>query len=257
MKISVFSSKPYDQEFLEGAPSASDHELSFIESRLTQETVKLACEADAVCVFVNDDLSSGVLQQLKRCGVRIVALRCAGFNNVDIETAKDLGIKVVRVPAYSPFAVAEHAVALVMTLNRNIHRSHARVREGNFMLNGLMGFDLHGCSVGVVGTGIIGSIFAKIMHGFGCRLLGYDMQTNADCEQMGMEYCGLDQLLAESDVISLHCPLTPETHHLIDSSAISKMKPGVMLINTSPWGRDRHKGSHCGAEDIDHWLPGP
>ena len=232
MKITVFSSKPYDEQFLTEANNG-DHELSFIESRLNVHTAKLAGDSKAVCVFVNDDVSRDVMDQLKRLGVQIVALRCAGFNNVDLDAAKSLGIKVVRVPAYSPYAVAEHAVALIMALNRNTHRAHARVREGNFMLNGLMGFDLNGCTVGLIGTGIIGSKFARIMAGFGCRLLGSDVQQNPDCIELGMQYVSIDQLLSQSDIVSLHCPLTPDTHHLIDEAAVKKMKHGAMLINTS------------------------
>lgn len=236
MKVAVFSTKPYDRRFLEAAGERHDHELTFFETRLTSETAGIAKGFDAVCVFVNDQLDSEALRELSRSGVTAIALRCAGFNNVDLDTAKELGIRIVRVPAYSPHAVAEHAVGLVLALNRHLPRAYNRVRDGNFALDGLLGFDLHGRTVGVVGTGQIGAVFAQIMAGFGCRLLGYDQRENADCLQLGMEYVDLDRLLGESDILSLHCPLTPETHHLIDSAAIEKMKPGVMILNTSRGG---------------------
>ncbi|MEM8864334.1 MAG: 2-hydroxyacid dehydrogenase, partial [Planctomycetota bacterium] len=233
MRIISFSTKPYDKEFLQAAAEQHSHELEFLEARLDQSTVRLASDAGVVCVFVNDVVDRPVLEQLKEQGVQIVALRCAGYNNVDLAAAKELGIKVVRVPAYSPNAVAEHTVALILALNRRIHRAYTRVRDGNFALNGLLGFDLNERTVGVVGTGKIGAVFAKVISGFGCKLLGYDVQENPDCLELGMEYVGLDRLFAESDIISLHCPLTPETHHLIDKRAINQMKPGVMIINTS------------------------
>ncbi|WP_040764416.1 2-hydroxyacid dehydrogenase [Novipirellula maiorica] len=233
MKIVVFSTKSYDRDFLNDAATPFGHELTFLEPRLTSETVQLADGHQAVCVFVNDQLDATVLRSLAERGVRIVALRCAGFNNVDLTIARELGIKVVRVPAYSPHAVAEHTVGLILTLNRKIHRAYARVRDGNFYLGGLLGFDLCGRTVGVIGTGKIGAGFAKIMSGFGCRLLGYDEFPNANCRELGMEYCELTKLFAESDIISLHCPLTPQTHHLINAQSIAKMKKGVMIINTS------------------------
>ncbi|WP_442508875.1 2-hydroxyacid dehydrogenase [Novipirellula sp. SH528] len=233
MKTVVFSTKSYDREFLSVAAAPLGHELTFLEPRLTSETVQLANGHQAVCVFVNDQLDAAVLRSLAQRGVRVVALRCAGFNNVDLPTARELGIKVVRVPAYSPHAVAEHTVGLILTLNRKIHRAYARVRDGNFYLGGLLGFDLCGRTVGVIGTGQIGAVFAKIMSGFGCRLLGYDEYPNANCRELGMEYCDLSKLFAESDIISLHCPLTPETHHLIDAQSIANMRNGVMIINTS------------------------
>lgn len=232
-RIAVFSSKPYDREFLSRANLKHQFELVFLEPRLSAETASLAAGFPAVCVFVNDRLDAAVLEQLAAAGTRIVALRCAGFNNVDLPAAERLGIKVVRVPAYSPYSVAEHTVGLILTLNRKIHRAYARVREGNFSLNGLLGFDLHGRTAGVVGTGQIGAITAKILSGFGCRLLGFDPYRNPDCEALGMRYVALDELLAESDLVTLHCPLTPATHHLIDAEAVQKMKPGAMLVNTS------------------------
>jgi len=187
----------------------------------------------AICVFVNDQLDAFALQKLAGHGTRLVALRCAGFNNVDLRATLRHGITVVRVPAYSPHAVAEHAVALILTLNRKIHRSYSRVREGNFALSGLLGFDVCKRTVGIVGTGKIGTEVAKIMRGFGCHLLAHDVVPNHECEQIGVRYLSLSELFAESDIITLHCPLTPQTHHLIDEKALNLMRTGVMLINTS------------------------
>ncbi|MGY0583856.1 MAG: 2-hydroxyacid dehydrogenase, partial [Paraglaciecola chathamensis] len=195
--------------------------------------VNLITDETAVCVFINDCLNASVLSGLKNKGVKFIALRSAGFNHVDLATAKKLGLIVTRVPAYSPYAVAEHAVALLMTLNRKIHRAHNRVREGNFSLNNLLGFDIHGKTVGVIGTGKIGQIFSKIMLGFGCHVLAHDVETNAECIAAGVNYVSLNELLASSDIISLHCPLNDETHHLINEDAINLMKPMVTLINTS------------------------
>lgn len=233
MRVAIFSTKPYDREFLCAANEVHGHELVFFEPRLTSETRALAAGFPAICVFVNDQLDASVLTPLAHQGTRLIALRCAGFNNVDLVAARDLGLTVVRVPAYSPHAVAEHTVGLILTLNRKIHRAYARVREGNLALDGLLGFDLHGRTVGVIGTGKIGTVVAHIMMGFGCRLLAYDPVPNADCGALGVRYVSLPQLLADSDIITLHCPLTPETHHLIDARALSQMKSGVMLINTS------------------------
>jgi D-lactate dehydrogenase len=233
MRIVVFSSKPYDRTFLDAANRQYGYDMLFVEPRLTAETVGMAARFDAVCVFVNDRLDDAVLEQLARGGTRIVALRCAGFNNVDIPAAERLGLDVVRVPAYSPYSVAEHAAGLILTLNRKFHRAYSRVREGNFSLAGLLGFDLHGRTVGIIGTGQIGTVFARIMAGFGCRLLGHDPHPNAECESLGMASVPLNDLLAQSDIISLHCPLTPATHHLINADALQQMKTGVMLINTS------------------------
>lgn len=232
MKVAVFSTKNYDRIFLQAANAERRHELSFLEPRLTQDTVRLAAGFPAVCVFVNDRLDAQVLGSLARAGTSLIALRSAGFNNVDLSAASNFGLTVVRVPAYSPFAVAEHTVGLILTLNRRIHRSYARVREGNFSLEGLLGFDLYSRTVGIVGTGRIGAIMARIMNGFGCRLVGHDPYPNPDCEKLGMNYVRLTDLFAASDVITLHCPLTPKTHHLINAEAISQMKHGVMLINT-------------------------
>lgn len=233
MKIAVFSTKPYDRKFLEAGNETFGHELTFLEPRLTLETCPLAAGFPAVCAFVNDELNSLVLEQLSEHGVRLIALRCAGFNNVDLHSASQFGITVVRVPAYSPYAVAEFTVGLILSVNRKLHRAYARVREGNFSLDGLLGFDLHGRTVGIIGTGKIGALTAKILSGFGCRLIGYDIHVNAEFESCGGSYVDLESLYRDSDIISLHCPLSPQTHHLINPSSIQQMKKGVMLINTS------------------------
>ena len=231
MDVAVFSTKPFDRRFLDAANSA--HRLAYLEPRLTAETSALAGDAPAICAFVNDQLDARCLARLARQGTRLVALRCAGFNNVDLTAARDLGVTVARVPAYSPHAVAEHTVALILALNRKIHRAYNRVREGNFALDGLLGFDLHGKTAGIVGTGKIGEIVARILAGFGCTVLAYDPFPNPACEAAGARYVTLPELLGSSDVVSLHCPLTPQTHHLIGKEALSGMKRGVMLINTS------------------------
>jgi D-lactate dehydrogenase len=233
MKIAMFSSKAYDRFFFDRANQKLGYEWTYLDNHLTLESVPLAANFPAICVFVNDRLDAPVLEKLAAQGTHLIALRCAGFNNVDVAVADSLGIKVVRVPAYSPFSVAEHAVALILTLNRKIHRAHNRVREGNFSLQGLLGFDLNGKTVGIIGTGQIGLMFAKIMQGFGCRLLGYDPYPNPACEALGMNYVPLPELYAQADVISIHCPLTPDTKHLINATAIEQMKRGVMIINTS------------------------
>lgn len=233
MKIAVFSAKPYDRTFLEETNQQHGHELVFLEPHLNRETAALAKGFPAVCIFVNDRADAAVLEALQDQGVRLVALRCAGFNNVDLEAAQRHGITVVRVPAYSPYAVAEHTVALLLTLNRKIHRAYNRTREGNFALDGLLGFDVHGRTAGIIGTGKIGAVVAKILHGFGCKLLAHDPVKNPECEDLGVRYTSLADLFANSDIITLHSPLTPETHHLIDAQALEQMKPGVVLINTS------------------------
>ena len=233
MRLVVYSTKPYDRRFLEEANAGGEHELVFLEARLTVATVATAAGAQAVCVFVNDEVHRPVLEELRGRGVQLVALRCAGFNNVDLVAAQKLGIRVCRVPAYSPYAVAEHAVALVLGLNRKTHRAYSRVREGNFALDGLLGFDLHGKTVGVIGTGKIGRAFMRIMAGFGCTLMAHDPRPHDECLALGARYVELTQLLAASHIVSLHCPLTPATHHLIDDSAVKRMRHGAMLINTS------------------------
>ncbi|HEY9899888.1 MAG TPA: 2-hydroxyacid dehydrogenase [Pantanalinema sp.] len=237
MNIAVFDTRPYDRASLDEANEAFGHALTYFESRLGPETVALAKGFPAVCAFVNDTLDAEVLATLREGGTRLVALRCAGFNNVDVGAAEGLGLTVVRVPAYSPYAVAEHAVALLLSLNRKTHRAYARVREGNFSLSGLVGFDLHGKTVGIVGTGRIGAAFARIMHGFGCRLLAHDPYPDpALSGELGLRYVPLEELLSEADVVSLHLPLSHETTHLIDDAAIARMKPGALLLNTSRGG---------------------
>ncbi len=235
MDVAVFSTKSYDRQFMDPA-AAGHHRLTYHEARLTPETAVLARGAKAVCAFVNDQVNKTVLDEFKRLGVGLVALRSAGFNNVDLAAAKHQGIIVARVPSYSPEAVSEHAVALIMSLDRNIHRAYARVREGNFALDGLIGFNLHGRTVGVVGTGRIGSGVVRIMRGFGCKVVAHDLVPNPQCETLDVSYLPLDELLAASDIVTLHCPLTPKTRHLIDAEAIRKMKRGIMLINTSRGG---------------------
>ncbi|MGE0200174.1 MAG: 2-hydroxyacid dehydrogenase [Candidatus Melainabacteria bacterium] len=239
MPIAVYSTKPYDKAFfLVAAPAlgVDQDDFLFIESRLDTHTAALAAGCGAVCAFVNDDMSGPVLTRLHAGGVRLIALRSAGYNHVDLAVAKALGITVARVPAYSPYAVAEHAVALMLTLNRKTHRAFNRVKEGNFSLDGLMGFDMHGKTVGIVGTGQIGEAIARLLVGFGCRVLAYDVTENPRCTDMGIQYVPLETLYAESMVITLHCPLLPETHHMINAGSLLKMKRGVMLINTSRGG---------------------
>lgn len=232
MRTAVFSTKSYDRQFLAPAAEASGHDMEWFEPRLTQATCPLACGFPAICTFVNDTLDAPILQAIHEGGTKFVALRCAGFNQVDLVTAAQLGIQVARVPAYSPYAVAEHTVGLMLALNRKIYKAYNRVREGNFSLEQLLGFDLRGKTVGIFGTGQIGTVTARILHGFGCRLLLVDVHENDDCREWGT-YVSREQLIAESDIITLHCPLLPQTHHLIDDRAIDQMKPGVMLINTS------------------------
>lgn len=237
MKVAVFSTRPYDREALtDAAKRLPDARVAFefFEAHLEPETAILAEGFDAVCAFVNDNLDAAVLERLHSLAVRMVALRCAGYNNVDLAAAGRLGLLVARMPAYSQEAVAEHTVALMLALNRKVYRAYNRVREGNFSLDGLVGFNLHGKTVGLVGTGKIGMAVARILGpGFGCRLLGCDPIPNPDCARLGLKYVGLPELFGESDVISLHAPLLPGTLHLINQDALAQMKPGVMLINTS------------------------
>lgn len=233
MQVAVFSTKPYDRKFLDAANAQAGHELRYFEPHLTMQTAALAAGFPTVCVFVNDLLDASLIEHLAHNGTRHIALRSAGFNHVDLRAAEAHGLTVTRVPAYSPHAVAEHAVGLMLMLNRKLHRAYNRVREGNFALDSLIGFDFHGKTVGIVGTGKIGTALARIMHGFGCELLAYDIAPNEDCRKLGAQYVEVDELFQRSDIITLHCPLTPQTHHLIDAAAIEKMKPGVMLINTS------------------------
>ncbi len=232
-RVAVFSTQKYDRIFLTQAATDSNVQFHFLEPRLEPDTVVLAQGATAICAFVNDRLDAEVLHALKESGIDLVALRCAGFNNVDLKAAEEIGVRVARVPAYSPHAVAEHAVALLMTLNRKTHRAFNRVREGNFLLDGLMGFDINGRTVGVVGTGRIGRVFGRIMQGFGCKVVAFDPYPDPEVEEMGIEYLPWEAFLSQSDIISLHCPLTPETHAMVDATAVGLMKPGTMLINTS------------------------
>lgn len=233
MTIAFFSTKPYDRRFFEAANAESHQAISYFEPRLTAATASLARGFPAVCAFVNDQLDAAVLATLHAGGTRLVALRSAGYNHVDLVAARRLGLAVVHVPVYSPHAVAEHTVALMLALNRHIHRAYNRVREGNFSIDGLLGFDLHGKTVGLVGLGKIGDCVARILHGFGCRVLAVDPVPLAESLQSIVTICPLDEMLAAADVVSLHCPLTPTTQHLINATTISRMKRGVMLINTS------------------------
>lgn len=232
MKIAFFGVNNFEKPFLLHANEKNQHELHFFDGRLTTQTAALAADFPAVSCFVTDELNKDVLAILARGHTRTIALRSAGFSHVDMNAAKKLGLTVTRVPAYSPYAVAEFAVGLILALNRKIHRAYARVREQNFSLDGLMGFDLHQKTVGIIGTGKIGTVFANIMHGFGCQLLAVDFAPNDICKNIGVTYVSAEELYQKSDIISLHCPLTSDTHHLINETALAKMKTGVMLINT-------------------------
>ena len=237
MKVAFFDSHRFEIESFRRELAAFSHELVFLEARLTEETAKLADGFPAVCAFVNDSLDRSTLEKLSTGGTQIVALRSAGFNHVDLEAAHHFGIKIVRVPEYSPYAVAEHAVAMMMALNRHLTRAHNRVMEQNFSLNGLTGFDMHGKTVGILGTGKIGAVVARIMNGFGCRLLGYDLMEDESLKKdFNLTYTDCETLCSQADIISLHLPLTPQSKHLINKDLISKMKDGVMLINTSRGG---------------------
>lgn len=236
MKINFFSTQPYDRSSFEAHNKNFGYDLHFYELALNEQTVHLVDRTDAVCVFVNDRISKPVIERLASQGVKAIALRCAGFNNVDLEAAKSNNVKVVRVPAYSPHAVAEHAVAMIMALNRKTHKAYNRIREQNFSLNGLMGFDLSGKTVGVVGTGNIGQVFCKIMLGFGCKVIAYDVYENEDMKKIGVKYVSSKELLATSDIISLHCPLNDKTKYIIGDDNIDIIKKGCMLVNTSRGG---------------------
>ncbi|MDP5171327.1 MAG: 2-hydroxyacid dehydrogenase [Bacteroidia bacterium] len=238
MKTAVFSTQPYDRSFFEAENLHFGHELTFFESRMKSqpEGIALAEGYPAICVFVNDKVTDFHLRHLAPAGLKLIALRCAGFNNVDLKTAQELGIRVVRVPAYSPHAVAEHALALIMTLNRKTHKAYNRVREGNFSLVRMEGFDVFGKTVGVIGTGKIGQAFCQIMLGMGCSVLAYDTYPSEEMTAKGVVYVSKEELFSRSDIVSLHCPLTPETHHIMNKSSLALMKPGAMLINTSRGG---------------------
>jgi len=233
MKIAMFSAKPWVHQAFEPLAASFSAEITWLEPRLEPATAALAAGHEAVCVFVNDQVDAAVIQRMRDIGVRLIALRCAGFNNVDLKAASRAGLGVVRVPAYSPYAVAEHAVGMMLCLNRRYHRSWARVLEGNFALDGLLGFDMRGKTVGVVGTGRIGQVLCRILQGFGCRILAYDTYPDAALRDAGVEYVDLPTIYERSDILSLHCPLTPETRHMIDAKALESMKKGVMIINTS------------------------
>jgi len=233
IRIALFDAKPYDRKFFDEANREYGFEIKYFEPRLSPDTVAMAAGFDVVCVFVNDNVNQEVINTLAAGGAKLLALRCAGYNNVNLYAAFDK-LPVVRVPAYSPYAVAEHAAALLLTLNRKTHRAYHRVRDNNFTINGLLGFDIHGKTVGIVGTGKIGKLFAQIMHGFGARLLAFDaFPDQAFAAAHDMQYTDLNTLYREADILSLHCPLTKETHHLISFDAIGKMKPGVIILNTS------------------------
>jgi len=260
MDVLVYDTKKYDRETLNAAnaDAGAPHKLVFVESLLNERTASLADGFPAVSLFVNDDASAPVLERLAHGGVRLITLRSTGFNNVDLDAAARCGLTVMRVANYSPYAVAEFAVALLLAVNRKLHRAYNRTREGNFALDGLQGYDIHGKTVGVIGTGRIGAVFARIMHGFGVTLLGYDLTPHPECLALGMRYVSLDALLAESDVISLHTPLLPSTYHLINAEALAKMKRGVILINTSRGALvdaealiEALKSGHVGAVGLD------
>ena len=260
MRIAVFSTKPYDRAHLAQANAQLDtpHELTFLEARLTAETAALGGGHDAVCVFVNDDASPAALDTLAAGGVRLVLTRSAGFNHIDLDAADRLGMAVARVPAYSPYAVAEHAVALLLALNRKLHRAYSRVRDQNFSLAGLEGFDVHGKTLGIVGTGTIGTVFARLMRGFHCEVLAHDPYPNEEIPRLRGTYVGLDELLERSHIISLHCPLTADTHHLLDAAAFGRMQDGALVVNTSRGGLvdaaaavEALKSGHLGGLAID------
>ncbi|MEN5015585.1 2-hydroxyacid dehydrogenase [Erwinia sp. Eh17-17] len=233
MKLAVYSTKQYDRKYLTQVNEDYGFELEFFDFLLNETTAKNAVGCEGVCIFVNDDGSRKVLEELAELGVKYIALRCAGFNNVDLDAARELGLQVVRVPAYSPEAVAEHAVGMMMTLNRRIHRAYQRTRDANFSLEGLIGFNMHGRTAGVIGTGKIGIAALRILKGFGMRLLAFDPYPSPQALELGAEYVDIKTLFRESDVITLHCPLTEDNHHLLDSGAFAQMKDGVMVINTS------------------------
>lgn len=236
MNVAVFSAKRYDREFLDAANASAGHRITYFDVPLDRETVALAHADEAVCIFVNDKADADVLEALSRGGTRLIALRCTGFNNVDLQAAARFGLRVVRVVTYSPYSVAEHAVALLLAINRKIHRAYNRTRDSNFALDGLMGFDLHGKTVAVIGTGKIGRVFARIMLGFGCEVIGYDKFPSADFEALGARYAQEGEIGARADIISLHCPLTPETHYIINADTLSRAKRGALLVNTSRGG---------------------
>lgn len=260
MKTAIFSTKPYDETFLRAANEdfQAGHEFEFFEVRLSPRTAELVTDHPAICTFVNDPLDAHTLDILHQRGVRSIALRCAGYNQIDLPQASSLGLRVARVPAYSPFAVAEFALALILALNRKTHRAYTRTRDGNFSIDGLMGFDLNGKTIGIIGTGKIGAIFAQLLSGFGLTVLGYDPQNNPDFVKAGGNYVALDELFRRADIVSLHCPLIPQTYHTINADSLQMAKPGVMIINTSrgalvdaPAVIDALKSGRIGALGLD------
>ena len=234
MTVTFYSAQPYDKTYFDRFNTGQD--IRYTEARLHDQTLGLAAGSDAVCLFVNDHANAEIIRQWSKMGIRLIALRSAGFNHIDLMAAKECGIPVVRVPAYSPHAIAEHAVALILTLNRKTHKAYNRVRDGNFSLERLTGFDLFGKTVGVVGTGKIGAVFCEIMLGFGCKVCAFDVQENESLKGKGIQYCSLPELLAASDIVSLHCPLNAATRHLINAESLETMKTGAMLINTGRGG---------------------
>jgi len=235
MRIAVYSTKPYDFETLSAA-NAAGHDFTYINPRLDQLTVALADGHDGICAFVNDQLDSSVLCNLAEMNIKFIALRCAGFNNVDLPAAKKLGITVARVPKYSPYSVAEHTIGMMLALNRQLPRAYNRVREGNFALTGLLGFDMYGRVAGVIGTGKIGKQVCRILLGLGCRVMAFDRHVDQELVSAGVEYHDLPELILQSDILTLHCPLTEDTYHIINDDSLGAMKNGVMLINTSRGG---------------------
>ncbi len=230
MTITFYSAQSYDKIYFDRFNTS--HKILYIDSRLNEQTIGLCAGSDAVCLFVNDHADAATIRQMAKQGIQLIALRCAGFNNIDLAAAKECGIPVVRVPAYSPHAIAEHTVALILTLNRKTHKAYNRVRDGNFSLDRLTGFDLFGKTVGVIGTGKIGAVFCEIMLGFGCKIRAFDMLENEVLKSRGVQYGPLTEVLATADIISLHCPLTTTTRYLINAESLQKMKPGAMLVNT-------------------------
>lgn len=233
MKVAVFSTKYYEREYLNKFNIGGKHHLTFFDTVLNEETTNLTIGFNAVCILLSDIIDANVIDKLSANSIELICLRSAGFDNVDIDAAAKRNIRVLRVPAYSPQAIAEHATALILTLDRKTHKAYNRVRENNFTLNNLMGFNLSGKTVGVIGTGKIGRAFCNIMLGFGCTIIAYDIKESDAVKEKGIEYQSFDTLLQSSDIISIHCPLTPDTHHLFNMNAFAKMKTGVMLINTS------------------------
>ncbi|MFV1449821.1 2-hydroxyacid dehydrogenase [Maribacter sp. HS] len=249
MNIAVFSTKSYDQEYFEKYNAEYDYNFSFYETALNPDTAKLSADCNVVCVFVNDVVNEETIKILSANGIELIALRCAGYNNVDLEAADKEGIKVVRVPAYSPEAVAEHALALILTLNRKTHKAYNRVREGNFSLKNFIGFNLSNKTIGIIGTGKIGATFSKLLKGFGSKLIAYDIAENEELVAAGIEFLPLEEVFQKSDIISLHCPLNKHTKHIINKASIAKMKDGVMIINTSRGALIKTEDAIAGLKD--------